>query len=85
MRSRDLFCAVKLRCKLLIQYFVDERRLAGARNTGYANKLAERYFGIYIFQIVLACVDYLETFAVALSALCRNGNFLAAAKILPGY
>ena len=59
--------------------------LAGARNTGYANKFAERYFGINIFQIVLACADYLETFAVALSALCGNGNFLAAAKILPGY
>ena len=85
MRARNFFRSVELGNKAFIQYLVYKRRFARTGHAGYAHKLAERDFGIYIFEIVFARADYFQALAVAFSALCGNWNLLAAAEILPGY
>ena len=85
MRARNFFRSVEFGHKAFIQYLVYKRRFARTGYAGYTHKLAERDFGIYIFEIVFACADYFQAFSVAFSALCGNWNLLATAEILPGY
>ena len=62
---------------------MDESGLAGAGDTRNANELAEGEFDIYILQVVLVCVAYLDRFAVALATLLGDCYLALAYEELP--
>src|SRR5262245_51264328 len=63
---------------------MDERRLAGTRNAGDADKHLERYLDRDILQVVLAGTVDLDLFRSRLATLLWNLDLRVAAKITSG-
>ena len=80
--ARSLTGAIEGLRELLVQDFVDQCALARSRDAGDANKLSERYFDIYVAQVVLSRSLYDDGLSDALSSGVWNGYLLDAAQIL---
>ena len=72
---------VEARGDALVEDLVDERRFAGARDSGHERERAEREFHAEILEVVLLRTDDLEEFPVAGPPLRGHGDVAAAREI----
>ena len=73
---------VEAACKLFIENFIDEARLAGAGHAGHARKRAEREFHVDVAQVIFRRAEDLQAFPIALPARFGQGDLLCAGQIL---